>query len=274
MRIQPRFGSDPIIQLDGDPTAVRTPFVRQRRRLLETFAHLSEEDLAQPSRCEGWTARDVAAHLAIVDTFWGYSISKGRKGEPSETLVDFDPVATPAAMVASTSSMSAVDTLTQLTASTERLLTLVEGLDERAWMLPAEGPPGHIAISAVVHHALWDAWVHERDVMLPLGQTPPECDDEIIASLRYVSALGPSYAISQGKPHTGTLGVRVRQPDAAFVIDIGESVVVRSGDERADLKLSGDAVELLEALSVRAPLPPVVSPEHAWMVQGLTEAFA
>ena len=274
MRIQPRFGSDPIIQLDGDPTAVRTPFVRQRRRLLETFAHLSEEDLAQPSRCDGWTVRDIAAHLAIVDTFWGYSISKGRKGEPSETLVDFDPVTTPAAMVASTSAMSAAETLTQLTASTERLLTLVEGLDDPTWMLPAEGPPGHIAISAVVHHALWDAWVHERDVMLPLGQTPPERDDEIIASLHYVSALGPAYAISQGKPHTGILGVRVSKPDAAFVVDIGESAVVRSGEEPADLELSNGAVELLEALSVRAPLPLALPAEHAWMVQGLTEAFA
>ena len=23
-------------------------------------------------------------------------------------------------------------------------------------------------------HALWDGWVHERDIALPLGLTPPE----------------------------------------------------------------------------------------------------
>ena len=274
MRIQPRFGSDPIIQLDGDPTEVRTPFLRQRRRLLDAFANLSEDQLAQPSRCEGWSARDVAAHLASVDTFWGYSISKGRKGQPTQALVDFDPTATPAALVAATSAMSGAETVAMLSTSTERLLALVESLEEPDWMLAAEGPPGHISISAVVHHGLWDAWIHERDVLLPLGQTPPELDDEIIASLRYVSGLGAGFAISQGKPRVGHLGVKVTNPEAAFVVEIADGAVVRAGQDGANFTLIGDAVALLEALSVRAPLPLAVPAEHAWMVQGLAEAFA
>ena len=274
MRVQPRFGSDPIIRLDGSPIAVREPFVRQRRRLLATFASLTPEQWSTPSRCVGWTVREVAAHLAAVDTFWGYSISKGSKGQPTQILVDFDPTSTPAALVAANAELSFIEVLAQLTATTQRLLTLVESLEEAAWTLPAEGPPGHLSISAIVHHALWDAWIHERDVMLPLGQTPPIYDDEVLASLRYVAALGAGFTISSGTSKTGRLGVSVTHPDAAFVVDITDSVTVRARQVPSDAELSGDAVELLEALSVRAPLLQELPGDLAWMVEGLSQAFA
>lgn len=46
------------------------------------------------------------------------------------------------------------------------LLGSLEAVD---WEALAEAPPGHITVSAVTHHALWDSWIHERDVLLPLG---------------------------------------------------------------------------------------------------------
>jgi hypothetical protein len=42
----------------------------QRRALLHLLEDLSERDWRQPSLCEGWTVRQVAAHLALQDTTW------------------------------------------------------------------------------------------------------------------------------------------------------------------------------------------------------------
>lgn len=38
----------------------------QRRRIAAFLASLSEDEWKQPSLCDGWTIKDVAAHLAVV----------------------------------------------------------------------------------------------------------------------------------------------------------------------------------------------------------------
>lgn len=42
----------------------------QRRRLVALLEDLTEEDWLRPSLCEGWTVRDVAAHVALQNTTW------------------------------------------------------------------------------------------------------------------------------------------------------------------------------------------------------------
>jgi uncharacterized protein (TIGR03083 family) len=42
----------------------------QRRALVHMLEDLSEEEWRQPSLCEGWTVRQVAAHLALQNTPW------------------------------------------------------------------------------------------------------------------------------------------------------------------------------------------------------------
>jgi uncharacterized protein (TIGR03083 family) len=42
----------------------------QRRALLHLLEDLSEREWRQLSLCEGWTVRQVAAHLALQDTTW------------------------------------------------------------------------------------------------------------------------------------------------------------------------------------------------------------
>ena len=62
----------------------------------------------------------------------------------------------------------------------------------------AEAPPGHIAIGLVAIHALWDSWVHERDMLIPLGLDPVVDDAEMEACLVYAAALGPAFHASTG----------------------------------------------------------------------------
>jgi uncharacterized protein (TIGR03083 family) len=42
----------------------------QRRRLVDLLEDLSEQEWRQPSLCEGWTVRQVAAHVALQNTTW------------------------------------------------------------------------------------------------------------------------------------------------------------------------------------------------------------
>jgi uncharacterized protein (TIGR03083 family) len=42
----------------------------QRRALVRLLEGLSEEEWGRPSLCDGWTVRQVAAHLALQNTTW------------------------------------------------------------------------------------------------------------------------------------------------------------------------------------------------------------
>jgi hypothetical protein len=120
---------------------------------------------------------------------------------------------------------------------------------------------------------LWDAWVHERDILLPLGQPAVEEEDEIIACLAYVAAVGPTFALSRGRGQRGTLAVATTNPDVELRVEVDEAVVVRMGSGEADLCLTGRSVDLVEALSIRRPLDQSVPAEAAWLLTGLAEAF-
>ena len=272
MLLTPRYGTDPVMVLDGDPPAIAAPAIRQRRRLVESLGHLTDEQWAAPSRCAEWTVRDVVTHLAGTNGFWEFTTQQALAGQPTTMLATFDPVATPAAMVAGDDgSPDAV--LASLMASTERLAQLWASIDDDGWRRPGEAPPGHVSISAVTHHALWDSWIHERDVFVPLGIEPEREADEIAMSLRYAVGLGPALAVTRGSERCGRFVVQVTQPDVDITVDIGDCVRIADGAVDGAFTLSGDAVEMLEAFSFRAPLARTVPADHAWMFAGLAEVF-
>lgn len=49
-----------------------TAIDKHRGRLCDMFATLSEEDLRTPSLCDGWTVRDVIAHLTLQQLRLGF----------------------------------------------------------------------------------------------------------------------------------------------------------------------------------------------------------
>lgn len=275
MQLSPWYGTDPIIALDGPPDAIAAPLVRQRRRLAELLAGLDAEQWASPSRCAGWSVRDVITHLQSTNTFWGFSIAMGLRGDPSRFLATFDPVATPAQMVADAPAISTDELLGQLRTSNESLADQLAGLDEAGWEAIAEAPVGHVAIRTLGHHALWDSLVHERDILLPLGIDPAVEADETLASLRYVAALSPAFAVSRGEAPGGVLAIEPTDLDGAFTVTVADLVAVESAPAppRADAVLRGPAVDLLEGLSLRAPLPTPLSEDASWWTDGLRVTF-
>jgi uncharacterized protein (TIGR03083 family) len=263
-----------VLTIEGGPPIVPAT-VRQRRRLLDFFGSLTDEQWGAPSRCEGWRVQDVAAHLGGVDPYWLASITAGLTGEPTEFLRGFDPKATPAAMVDAAGAKSPAEIVAELRAATTALCDLVEGLDEAALSRVAESPPGHVAIRDLLHHALWDAWVHERDVALPLGVVPAEEPDEIAASLRYVAALNSVFALMSGTSADATLLVEAADPELRIVVSVTrDRVRVHDGDAPNDaVVVRGDAVRLTEVLSGRLPFDHDVPEDRMWLVRSLAAVF-
>ena len=274
MQISPVYDRA-LLTFDGGPP-VGPAMVRQRRRLVALLRGLTDEQWAAPTRCEGWRVQDVAAHLAGVDGFWHASIAAGVAGTPTRYLPGFDPKSVPAAMVDAVRGKSSSETLDEIDKSSSALCDLVDELPESAWSMLAESPAGHVSVGAVVQHALWDAWVHERDVVIPLGLTPVEEDDEVLASLQYAAAVNAGFGLMVGIAVPATLLLEVTDPDARIAVTVGDTVhtAAHDGEVPADaVVLRGRAVDLAEMLSTRLPLDQPVPPDKRWLVSGLAEMF-
>ena len=81
--------------------------------------------------------------------------------------------------------MSSAETLRDYLDSVEAMAAVVGEIDDAAWATLAEAPPGHVAMHAVALYVLWDSWIHERDIAIPLGSEPAVDEDEV----RGVSAV-------------------------------------------------------------------------------------
>lgn len=272
MQLNPRYDSDPILTLDGDLSLIADTAMRQNRRLGALLGTLTDEQWSHPTRCSEWDVRDVIVHLGITNQFWALSVTAGLEGNPTRFLADFDPVASPRQMGAgNVDSPSTV--LEKFLEASNRWCAVVADVSTEGWRQTAEAPPGHVSVGAVVHHALWDSWVHERDILLPLGETPTEDSDEVLMSLRYSVALASTLAISQGADQTGSVTFDVAQPDAIFSLSVGEVAAIETGAVDGAPVIAADAVPLLEGLSMRAPLPVAPSEETSWIFGGIKAAF-
>lgn len=274
MIITPRYDGPAVLQFAGPLGDPSVPLVRQRRRLGALLSSLDETQWATASRCEGWTVRDVVAHLVGTDQFWFLSATAALAGTPTRFLDGFDPVATPARMVDAMADVEPAQVLASYLEGVEALAAVLTGLDETQWSTPAEAPPGHIALHAMARHALWDAWVHERDIVLPLGIAPAEEADEVVACLQYAAGLGPAFVAASGSRRSGVLIFDGADPTAHVVVTLGENVVVSNAESPTDaLRLSGRSVALVEALSFRASFPQHIEETDRWLLGSLAEVF-
>ena len=212
MRITPDYDAPSRIRFDGDVDAIAVPVARQRRRFELMLTGLDEEQWYSASRCEGWTVRDVVAHLVGVNRFWVLSVRAGLDGAPTRYLETFDPVAVPRSMVEATRALTPGDILQQFVESNAGLLDAFSDLDTDGWSTLAESPVGHVPLWSLAHHALWDAWVHERDVALPLDLRPAIEPDEVAACLRYVAVIGSALVTTEARV-LGEYGVEATDPD-------------------------------------------------------------
>jgi uncharacterized protein (TIGR03083 family) len=274
MRVTPRYDGPALLEIAGPVDDQLVPVTRQRRRFEQMLADLSLDEWQARTRCDGWTVQDVAAHLVGVNAFWQMSITAGLTGEPTRVLNNFDPASTPTLLIEPMRTLPPADVLGQLVASHDSLLRVLADLDDAGWATTCETPAGYVPIRLLAFHALWDCWIHERDVALPLGRPPAVEADEVASSLRYAAALSPGFLISNGAGCRGRFAVEARDPDTQFWIEVDDSVHLYDAAAPGDaVCLRGDAVALTEALSIRAPLPAEAPADWHALLGGLEAAF-
>jgi uncharacterized protein (TIGR03083 family) len=187
----------------------------------ELVRSLDERAFAQPSRCQGWTVADVAAHLigAFADVTSGRIEGQGTP-EVSERQ---------AAERRGRSASELADELDQVARRTSEMLS---GFDEAAWASPARG--GYNMTLGQAMQSLWSgAYVHADDIRAAIGR-PSERGPGLLASVHNVAGLltqrgwGPAVLALEGVDEVsigGTGGVvpgsearRITGDPLAFVL--------------------------------------------------------
>ena len=273
MILAPRNDGPTVLSIEGGPSDVREPFIRQRRRMQAMLSALTDEQWAAPSRCVEWTVREVVAHLITVNAFWHASIVAGVAGAPTRMLAGFDPVATPALLVDSMSSLDDTAVLDQFVATNDALFEAVTELTDAGWIAIAEAPAGLIPVRLLVQHGLWDAWIHERDIAIPLGISTVAQPDELRLCLQFAAAISPALGIGLHRARRGTFAVDATAPAIRFIVEVGDCVTVRNSEAPDAACLRGDAETLIEALSLRAPMPASAPAEWIALLNGIEAAF-
>jgi hypothetical protein len=147
----------------------------------------------------------------------------------------------------------------QLIDGTDAFVMMVEAFAADDWDAPGEAPFGHVSARLLLAHALWDSWLHERDILEPLGLAPPIEPDELLAATWYtlvVAALQGGLlddAAPAGPGPAMPIDVTLRfeeLPDDALRIEIDTGVRVTRTDG-GDALASGAAVDLVESLAGR-----------------------
>jgi hypothetical protein len=121
---------------------------------------------------------------------------------------------------------------------------------------------------------LWDSWIHERDVVIPLGIAPVVEPDEVASVLEFAAMVSPVLGFGLGRDDVAVLAVEATDPIVQFVLNVGRTVSLKSGLAGDSVPcLRGDAVRLAEALSLRGPMPPDAPDEWRHMLANLEAAF-
>jgi uncharacterized protein (TIGR03083 family) len=130
------------------------------QRFEELIRSLDQAAWSTPTRCEGWTVADVAAH--VTGTF--ADIAAGR----------FEELAAPDATERQTAERrgrTPEEVADELHVAGKTSLDLAASFDDAAWEGPAPaGIPGTLGEGA---EAIWyDAYVHREDICAALGREP------------------------------------------------------------------------------------------------------
>ena len=133
-------------------------FVDELTEFRTLVASLSEAELETPSRCEGWTVRDVASHVTgqLSDIVNGRLDGLGTP-EKTQGQVDDRRERTAAELAAELGEAAALGK------------TVLESFDDAAWAAPAPGPV-EVSLGEGVEGLWYDAYVHAEDIRAAVGR--------------------------------------------------------------------------------------------------------
>lgn len=226
----------------------RTVLAAQQERLGPLLAGLTDDEWRTSSRNPAWTVHQTMQHVAGVRL----EIARVNDGGERTWSADFDPNRSPQEDIDARAGEAPSETLRGHRDVTERLL---DQLSERSVSEEQQpmlwGEPADFRLFYL--HLHWDSWVHERDMLVPLGR------------LHEVDAESTRFALAYGLLIAG-VGVRMAGQDLEATIatpDVGDVALTVTPDEIAvEVDAAGDGPRhdapdsgaLVDALSGRGDL--------------------
>src|SRR5947209_467008 len=180
-----RLPQSEVFRIELDPAEAVAAYVAHRRRFAASVSSLDARELWSPSRCSKWSVADVLRHGCDVDR-WVRTIWAG-----DLPFNAFDPRVTPHEEVVEARTLSDAEIRDRYVGSSEEMAAHVANTGPEQWAQPSFSFAGPMPWWQALLHMLFDSWVHERDVLLPLGVHVEEAEDEVTAALMYLLALVP-----------------------------------------------------------------------------------
>lgn len=201
----------------------------QRTRTADLLARLTAAQWAEPSLCDGWTVRDVAAHLTLQQETIGSILAVALR-HPGVLSMDLNH----------TIKQSALSLAAELTPDEliRRIRAMVGSRRHNSFVTPLE--------------TLTDALVHGQDIAIPLGR-PLAMDPQAaaVAATRRWDTRGTWLAkVNRRLPLDG---LRLRATDAEWTVGDGPEVagpiaallLLITGRPARVAELTGDGAESL-----------------------------
>jgi len=251
---------DGVSVVVDDDLPVLEPWLRHRRRLVASLRELSEDQWKSTTRCTSWDARGVVSHLVTVDAFWMTSLRAAQARDAPTTFIrGFDPSTGTDIFVDPMLELPTEVIFQQLVDGTDAFVTTAEAFSADDWDAPGEAPFGHLSARLLLAHAFWDSWLHERDILEPLGLEPPIEPDELLAATWYTLVVGALQGgllddpapVGPGPAAPIDVTLRFEElPDDALRLEIDTGVRVTRADGR-DTLAAGAAIDVVESLAGR-----------------------
>jgi len=250
-----------------EPRRVVGAVASQRRRFATTVESLDSSELAEVSRCPGWTVADVLRHGLWVDATLR-AIWSGQR-----SLRNFDPRTTPNETVEANRQISDHEIQEQYLVSSSNMVRELESAGLERFGQPSISPAGKVPWWLSVVHAGWDAAIHERDVLVPLGRPVVAVEEETTPFLAYGLVLASLIA--------GNKSLSVRVDDVRLRCGDGPVTAwsVEPMDDPTDATvtvLSGSPEVVIDAIAGRGALHEALAGPVATIDQlsGLADFFS
>lgn len=221
-------------------------FLGQRRRLLHAAISLTGDEWSRASRCAAWNARELVVHVLGATQATRTTLT----GERAVFAGGFDPNSGPNAFVEARAGDPTTATLDELEAEIAQTAAAIEEVSSASPSLRVTAVWGEeVDWRLFVTHMFWDAWMHERDLLLPLGRPVDSRGPEARLAVAYglhsagimIGMLGGTYDETLALDGSARASYRVR---AAGGTDVRISVreLAAGAATAGDAELVGDAI--------------------------------
>jgi uncharacterized protein (TIGR03083 family) len=235
---------------DAAEAQIVDAFLAQHERVVSTARTLAGDEWQEPSRCTAWTAHQLLIHMLGATAACRSTLT----GEREVFAGGFDPNSGPASFVDLRRGEPVVRTIDDLEAETAATADAIAGLRGTS---PA---PTRTAVWGAqvdwrlfLAHMFWDGWMHERDLLLPLGRPVSTSEPEAQLAAAYgLHSAGIMNGLT-GNPIDVTLQLAGTGAGTYSVTADGADVRVTVAAPATGAAPMGDVLIVSDAIAGRPP---------------------